>query len=229
MKITNSFTVATPLEQTWATIVDVQRTANCLPGASVEATDEAGVFAGRMRVKLGAVITEYSGTARVLEIDEDSRTISFDVEGREMRGHGTAAATITNQLTEDGQGTRVTVETDLNVSGAQAQFGRGLMADVAGAMLDKFALRLEQEIINGPEAVSDDHGRTTGDASAPAVSSGRRSGDDEDDLLDIGAAAWPALARRIAPGIAALAVVGLLVGLVMRSRTKRGVTIHFNL
>jgi hypothetical protein len=103
------------------------------------------------------------------------------------------------------------------------------MADVAGAMLDKFALRLEQEIINGPEAVSDDHGRTTGDASAPAVSSGRRSGDDEDDLLDIGAAAWPALARRTAPGIAALAVVGLLVGLVMRSRTKRGVTIHFNL
>ena len=229
MKITNNFTVAAPLEQTWATIVDVQRTANCLPGASVEATDEAGVFAGRMRVKLGAVITEYSGTARVLEIDEDSRTISFDVEGRELRGHGTAAATITNQLTEDGQGTRVTVETDLNVSGAQAQFGRGLMADVAGAMLDKFALRLEQEIINGPETVTDNHGRTTGDASAPAVSSGRRSGDDEDDLLDIGAAAWPALARRIAPGIAALAVVGLLVGLVMRSRTKRGVTIHFNL
>ena len=229
MKITNSFTVATPLDQTWAAIVDVQRTANCLPGASVEATDEAGLFSGRMRVKLGAVITEYSGLARVLEIDEDSRTISFNVEGRELRGHGTAAATITNRLTEDGQGTRVTVETDLNVSGAQAQFGRGLMADVAGAMLDKFALRLEQEIVNGPETGNDDHGRTTGDASAPAVSGGRRSGDDEDDLLDIGAAAWPALARRVAPGIAALAVVGLVVGLVMRGRTKRGITIHFNL
>jgi len=103
------------------------------------------------------------------------------------------------------------------------------MADVAGAMLDKFALRLEQEIVNGPETGADGHGRTTGDASAPAVSGGRRSGDDEDDLLDIGAAAWPALARRVAPGIAALAVVGLLIGLVVRGRSKRGVTIHFNL
>jgi len=229
MKITNSFTVATPLQETWEAIVDVQRTANCLPGASVEATDEAGVFAGRMRVKLGAVITEYSGIARVLEIDEDSRTISFDVEGRELRGHGTAAATITNQLTEDGQGTRVTVETDLNVSGAQAQFGRGLMADVAGAMLDKFALRLEQEIVSGPVAGDTAHGRKTGDLSASGLSESRRSVDEEDDLLDIGAAAWPAIARRVAPGIAALAVVGLLIGLVMRGRSKRGVTIHFNL
>jgi len=229
MKIKNSFTVATPLDKTWATIVDVQRTANCLPGASVEATDEAGVFAGRMRVKLGAVITEYSGIARVLEIDADSRTISFDVEGRELRGHGTAAATITNQLSEEGQGTLVTVETDLNVSGAQAQFGRGLMADVAAAMLDKFAQRLEQEIVNGPGGRNAAHSRTTGDAAAPALSDGRRSVNEDDDLLDIGAAAWPALARRIAPGIAALTLVCLLIGLVLRGRSKRGVTIHFNL
>ena len=147
MKLVNEFDVSVPVERTWSTLLDVPRVARALPGAKVDPEGEAGAWRGTMKIKLGPVTTEYAGTARVQDVDEDDRIASYRVEGREARGQGTAAATITTRLSQaGGSGTKVVVETDMHVTGRQAQLGRNLMEDVAGAILGEFAGRLEQEL-----------------------------------------------------------------------------------
>jgi len=146
MRLRNEFVVGVPLERTWDTLLDVARVAGALPGATIEPEAEGGAWRGRMKVKLGPLTTEYTGTARVQDADEDDRVMSFRVEGRELRGQGTAAATITARLARADGGTRVVVETDMQIAGRQAQLGRGLMEDVAGAILGQFAGRLEREL-----------------------------------------------------------------------------------
>ena len=146
MRLRNEFVVGVPLERTWDTLLDVARVAGALPGATIEPEAEGGAWRGRMKLKLGPLTTEYTGTARVQDADEDDRVMSFRVEGRELRGQGSAAATITARLARADGGTRVVVETDVQIAGRQAQLGRGLMEDVAGAILGQFAGRLEREL-----------------------------------------------------------------------------------
>jgi carbon monoxide dehydrogenase subunit G len=146
MKLRNEFDVAAPLEETWRTLLDVPRVARALPGATITPEPEGGAWRGTMKVRLGPVTTEYAGTARVQDVDEDERVASYRVEGREARGQGSAAATITARLAASDGGTRVTVETDMQVTGRQAQLGRGLMEEVAGAILGDFAGRLERDL-----------------------------------------------------------------------------------
>lgn len=238
MKISNEFTVAAPLEETWRTLLDIQRVASCLPGASVEPTDETGTFKGRMRVKVGAVTTDYSGVARIRELDEDARVAAFDVSGKELRGQGTASASITNRLAADGDRTRVAVETDLNVTGRQAQFGRGLMADVAGKVLEEFAKRLEREIASPAAAAAaaptNGGGAREGTAPAatapaePAVAAGGAGrapaasapASDELEAFDVGGLVWLPIAKRAVPALAGLGLLGALVALLVR-RTRR--------
>jgi uncharacterized protein len=150
MKLRNEFEVGVPLERTWNTLLDIARVARALPGATIEQDAEGGAWRGGMKVKLGPVTTEYTGTARVQDADADGRVVSFRVEGREVRGQGSAAATITARLGQADGGTRVVVETDMQVTGRQAQLGRGLMEDVAGAILAQFAGRLESELRGEP-------------------------------------------------------------------------------
>jgi carbon monoxide dehydrogenase subunit G len=146
VKLRNEFDVGVPPERTWDTLLDLPRVARALPGATIDPDAEGGAWRGTMKIKLGPVTTEYAGSARVQDVDEDDRVASFRVEGREIRGQGSAAATITTRLADHGGGTHVVVETDLQVTGRQAQLGRGLMEDVAGAILGEFAGRLEREL-----------------------------------------------------------------------------------
>jgi carbon monoxide dehydrogenase subunit G len=146
MRLRNELEVGAPLERTWKTLLDVPRVARALPGATIDPQAEGGAWRGTMKVKLGPVTTEYAGTVRIQDVDEDDRVASYRVEGREARGQGSAAATITTRLgTADGA-TRVVVETDMQVTGRQAQLGRGLMEEVAGAILGDFVGRLEREL-----------------------------------------------------------------------------------
>jgi carbon monoxide dehydrogenase subunit G len=142
LQLENEFVVAAPVEQTWTALLDLGRVARCLPGATVEPGDEEGTFKGTMRVKVGPMTMEYRGVARIENVDVDSRRAVFGVQGREVRGQGSASATISNALAAEGDVTRVVVETDLSVTGRPAQFGRGIMQDVAAAMLADFAKRL---------------------------------------------------------------------------------------
>jgi uncharacterized protein len=152
MRLTNEFVVAVPLERTWSALLDVPRVARALPGAVIDPDPRDGAWQGTMKVKLGAVTAEYAGTARLDDVDEDDRVASFHVQARERRGQGTAAATITSRLAAEDGATRVRVETDLQVTGRQAQLGSGLMQDVAANVLDRFAEGLERQLSGGDEA-----------------------------------------------------------------------------
>ena len=191
MKLRNEVVVAAPLEETWRTLLDVARVARALPGASIEADAVEGVYRGTMRVKLGPVTTEYTGAATLEDADEDERVATFRVQGREAHGHGTATATITNRLVpEEAGGTRVIVETELDITGKAAQFGRGILEDVSRRLLDQFASRLEAEVLGG-------------DAGAPAAKA---------EVLDVGSAAWGPLLRRYGwIALLGAAVLGLAV------------------
>jgi hypothetical protein len=147
-----------------------------------------------MRVRLGPVTTEYAGTARVQDADDDERVASYRVEGRELRGQGSAAATITTRLRPADGGTHVVVETDMQVTGRQAQLGRTLVEDAAGAVLAEFARRLEREL--------------RGEAAAEAGAA---------EVLDVGGAVRRPLLQRAALVLAGL-VGGLLLGRVVWRR-----------
>ena len=187
MKLTNEFDVGVPVEQTWSTLLDVPRVARALPGATIDPAGEGGAWRGTMKIKLGPVTTEYAGSARVQDVDDDQLVARFRVEGREARGQGSAAATITTRLAARDGGTHVVVETDMQVTGRQAQLGHGLMEDVAGAILGEFAGRLERELRG--EGAPDDGAA---------------------DVLDVtGAVRGPLLER------AGLVLAGLLAGLAL--------------
>jgi carbon monoxide dehydrogenase subunit G len=193
MKLTNEVALAAPVERAWELLLDVPRLANALPGAAVEPAGEAGLYRGSMRVKLGPVTLEYEGVVRLQDVDEDERVASFHAQGRERRGQGTAAATITNRLAPGDGHARLVVETDLAVTGRAAQFGRGIMESVAGTVLAEFARRLEHEAAAGAGAPPP----------APA------------EALDLGRVAWSqALAGKapLALAFGAGLALGLLVG-----------------
>jgi carbon monoxide dehydrogenase subunit G len=196
MKLTNEFAVAAPLHRTWDTLLDVPRVARALPGATIEPEAEGGAWRGRMKIRLGPVTTEYAGTARLQDVDEDDRIATYRVEGREARGQGSAAATITTRLGPrvDGDGTHVVVETDMQITGRQAQLGRNLMEDVAGAILGEFAGRLERDLAG---------------ESAPD--------DDRAEALDVSRAVRGAVAERAAV-FAAGALVGAAIGFAVGRR-----------
>jgi uncharacterized protein len=192
VKLTNEFELAAPVERTWPLLLDVPRVGSALPGAQLEPDPDGDSYRGTMKVKLGPVTTEYSGTARLQDVDEDERVASFYVQGREARGQGSASATIVSRVTGHDGGTRVVVETDLHVTGRQAQLGRGLMEDVAGALLDQFASRLERELSGAAEAA------------APVP----------DEPLDVGAVAAQAIGERmllVLGGLAAGVALGRLL------------------
>jgi carbon monoxide dehydrogenase subunit G len=210
VKLQNEFTVEAPLERTWSTLLDVERVASCLPGASIEPVGEDGLYRGSMRLKAGPVSLSYSGTVRLADVDADEHVASFDARARETKGTGTAAATIRNRLEPAGDGTRVVVETDLNVTGRPAQFGRGLMEDVASKILGDFAGRLEDLVLQGATVAADGPPRDDGVPQA-----GDEGG------LDVGALLLSGYRRAI---VAAGGVLALLV-LLLVGRRRKGVEV----
>lgn len=174
MELTNEFTVAASTAEAWELLMDLERVAGCLPGATIDGTDPDGQLRGGMRIKLGPIQVAYAGTAQLTEVDEDDLTATLVARAHEKGGQGTAAATITNRLEPVDGGTRIVAQTTLDVTGRQAQFGRGIMQDVADRMLGEFAVRFEREL-QGPKA----SGGSSVNAAAPAAA-------DDDDVLDLG-------------------------------------------
>jgi carbon monoxide dehydrogenase subunit G len=230
MKLENSFTVAAPIAETWETLLDIERVAKCLPGAQIEPGDEDGVYRGAMKVKLGPMTVDYRGTARLQDVDEDTHTASIAVQAREAKGQGTAAAVIRNQLEPQNCGTRVVAVTELKITGRQAQFGRGIMEDVASTMMGEFAKRLESEIGSGaPTREAAGGGAAaaaapTGDA-GPAEERGRQ---EEPEALDLGNVLASTPAVRYAGIAGAVLLVLLALSVLLRGR-RRQLTFNVNL
>ncbi|MEU8215542.1 SRPBCC domain-containing protein [Micromonospora taraxaci] len=145
MKISNEFAVAVPIEQAWSVLTDLEGLAPCLPGAQLTGVD-GDVYRGRVRVKVGPVISEFAGTARFVEKDDAAYRGVIDAKGRDARSTGNASALVTAQLRPDGDRTLVSVDTDLKISGKLAQFGSGMIKEVSGKLLAQFVANLEAKL-----------------------------------------------------------------------------------
>ena len=143
MELDNSFTVPVPPGQAWDVLLDVKRIAPCMPGATVDEVD-GDVITGRIKVKVGPVSLTYRGTAKFTERDPEAHMVVLEASGKETRGAGTASATVRASLLPDasGSGTQVTMHTTMNVTGRPAQFGRGVMVEVGGKLVQQFATNL---------------------------------------------------------------------------------------
>jgi carbon monoxide dehydrogenase subunit G len=176
MELEHSFTIPVPPEQAWQVLLDVEQVAPCMPGATVDSVD-GDVIKGRIKVKVGPVSLTYSGTARFTERDEAAHSVTLEASGKETRGSGTAAATVRSTLQDEGDGqTQVVVHTTMSVTGRPAQFGRGVMAEVGGRIIERFATNLATMLAGGspPEAslaASNGAGPGAAVASGPAVGS----------------------------------------------------------
>ncbi len=150
MEMDHSFTVPVPPDRAWDILLDVERIAPCMPGATVEEFD-GEVVTGRIKVKVGPVSLTYRGTAKFTERDPDAKVIVLDASGKETRGAGTASATIraTLEPEPDGEGTRASMHTVMNVTGRPAQFGRGVIVEVGGKLVEQFSRNLAQMITAG--------------------------------------------------------------------------------
>jgi len=225
MKLENEFAVDVPVERTWEALMDLERVTPCLPGAAL--TEQVGdEYKGVMAVKLGPVSQKYNGTVRYEEVDEENRRAVLRAEGKDARGQGTASATITSTLHDEGDKTRVVVETDMHITGKAAQFGRGMQQDVATKIFDRFSECLGREIMgqnareepaaNGTAssaasgaAATAENGSSSGASEEPR----RRilnQGEPEPEPLDLGEASRDAVVKRLVPvaiGAAVLLVV----------------------
>ncbi|SNT04102.1 Carbon monoxide dehydrogenase subunit G [Streptosporangium subroseum] len=150
MRFEHEFTVPVPVEQAWSVLLDVERVAPCLPGAALDTVGDDS-FTGRMKVKVGPITVIYQGEATFEDVDKDAHSLTIKAAGKEARGSGTAGATVIARLHPEGTDTRVTVDTSFNVTGRPAQFGRGVMAEIGGKLIDKFAANLAALLGTGSE------------------------------------------------------------------------------
>ena len=218
MKLENEFTVDAPLDEAWEVMLDLERVTPCLPGATL--TEQEGEeYKGKMTVRLGPVKQEYNGTVKFEETDEESRRAVLRADGKDQRGQGTASATITSTMNEENGGTKVHVETDMQLTGRAAQFGRGVQQDVAEKLLTRFADCLEKEILGENTREEEDSEPAAASANGSAESEESEESEEppvrkiqqesEVEPLDLGAASYEAVLKRIAP--VAVGVMALLI------------------
>ena len=145
MELRNDFRVGISVPDAWKVLTDVERIAPLLPGAQLQEV-EGDEYRGVVKVKVGPITAQYKGTAKFLERDEGAGKVVLSASGRDTRGQGNASATITATMEPDAGGTKVTVATDLTVTGKVAQFGRGVLAEVSAKLLGQFVDALEADL-----------------------------------------------------------------------------------
>jgi len=206
MELQNSFTVPADVETAWKTLLDVEAIAPCMPGATLESVD-GDAFTGNVKVKLGPVTMVYGGQAHFVSKDQAAHAAVIEGTGKETRGTGTAKAVVRIALADAGSGsTQVDVTTDLTITGKAAQFGRGVMQDVASRLVSQFAGNLEQVIaarsVPTAQAVSES------EAGAPAP--GALAPAQPAQALDLGSVAMAPVLKRVIPIIAIIAAVAAI-------------------
>ena len=239
-QLINEFTVNRPIEEAWPLITDLELIAPCLPGAELQEV-EGDTYRGVVKVKLGAISSQFKGEAHFVERDDTAYRAVIKGAGRDTGGRGNASAEITAQAESlSPTSTRVAVTTDLHITGKVAQFGRGIMGDVSSKLMAQFADNLntmiDEQGLTAATTNADD--RTTGDAAAgepaasgPATSEtpASESGDatpapaqvrkiagpatEPIDLMEVGGSS---ILKRVAPAVIAIVVLLLLL------RRRRG-------
>lgn len=240
MELSDSFEVDHPIEAVWEVLTDVGRIAPCLPGAQLTGA-EGDEFHGLVKVKVGPVTSQYKGTASFKELDEPARRAVILASGRDTRGAGNASASITVRLEAgDSGGTKVSVDTDLTVTGKVAQFGRGVLADVSRKLMGQFADNLAEVMAQQAEAAASGEtasGETASSASDDTADGGAEAATDapappgaapgapaadaaaaapeEVEAVDLLAVAGGSVMKRLVPVLVAVVVVVVVVVVVL--------------
>jgi carbon monoxide dehydrogenase subunit G len=170
MLITNEFEVAQPVDKVWTFFDDIPQVAACLPGTELTSDLGGDAYEGKVAVRMGPVKLQFAGKAAITQRDEKARRIVVDASGAEVRGRGQASMVVTATLTPAGRGTKVAVAQDLQLSGAAAQYGRGMIADVTSVLMRDFSVNLMRRI----DAA--DRGVSAAELSAASPASGFRLG-----------------------------------------------------
>jgi carbon monoxide dehydrogenase subunit G len=151
MKLENTFEVPAPPEQAWELLMDVPRVIPCMPGAELTETVDDSTWKAKMRVKLGPMSFDFATDVKREEADVDAQRAKLSARARELHGRGGGQATIESTLTRVDGGTRVQIVTDMSLSGAVAQYGRGMVEDVAGQLVGRFADCLRTQLVPAAE------------------------------------------------------------------------------
>jgi len=227
-QLVNEFTVNRPIDEAWPLITDVERIAPCLPGAELQEI-EGETYRGVVKIKLGAISSQFKGEAHFIERDDEGHRVVIKAAGRDTGGRGNASAEITAQAESlSPTSTRVTVETDLHITGKVAQFGRGIMGDVSAKIMAQFADNLNEMLdqegltsSTNEEADSSDSDSDAESEEAPAQADDSTDGGaapqvrkidgpakDPIDLMEVGGTS---VVKRAAPALLALLILFLIL------------------
>lgn len=212
MKIANEFTVSAPADKAWEVLMDLEQVVPLMPGAQLVG-QEGDDYLGKVKVKVGPVTSEFSGKARFISKDDASRRAVVSASGKEARGTGNAAATVTLAVNSDGDKSRVTVDTDLKIVGKLAQFGSGMLQQVSEKLLGQFVDSLEARLAGTDQSEA---GQSDADvtpvATTPAqAAAGRQPEPEPIDLVAL--AGGGAMAKYLPYALGAFAVVAFVVTL----------------
>lgn len=224
MRLTNTFEIERPATEVFDAFLDVERVATCIPGSRVLGHPEQDVYDGEVRVKVGPLGVSYTGQLRVLEADREQLRLTMRAKGREQRGAGNADAHVVATLADRDGRTVVDIDTELDVRGKVAQFGRGVISDVSADILRTFAGNLERLLVDGdgtaPAGGPQEARHTEAAASGAAHSSGTSAADA--DGLDVWQVLVRPMLRRHATSIATVALSGAAAYLGARAGARHG-------
>jgi carbon monoxide dehydrogenase subunit G len=199
MELEHSFTVPVSEERAWDVLLDVERVAPCMPGATLQSVDGDEIH-GSIKVKVGPISMTYQGTARFTERDPAAHVVTLEASGKESRGAGTASAKVRSMLEGKGDETHVVVHTTLNVTGKPAQFGRGVMTEVGGRLIGIFADNLAAMLAASEPTPAASAPESTAAAPASERTGVENAGGATDealpiDVLNLSTRAWSSLRK----------------------------------
>lgn len=208
--------LALPLDNAWATLMDIERIAPCMPGAKIESHD-GDTYTGRLKVRLGPMELTYRGNIQFVERDDAAKRAVVDAQAKEIKGRGEAKSQISMAGSSVDGGSEIHLVSEFSVSGKAAQFGRGVMEEVGEKLMDDFARRLREQIDGAPQNSAPETApeavvevAPTAPATTPAPADAESPPPrPAEDALDIGGAVWGPLLKRLAlPAVIVVVVLG---------------------
>lgn len=148
MEFSHSFDVAAPVDRVWPLLLDFERIAPCVPGAQLTEV-EGNDYRGSVKIRLGPITAQYKGVATLVEVDEAARRMVVVAKARDTHGQGNVGATMVGRIEPAGAGSRIFIDTDLQITGKVAQLGRGVMQDVSSKLLQQFVTALNRDVLGG--------------------------------------------------------------------------------
>jgi hypothetical protein len=145
----NEFTVPASTDEVWEFLLDPRRVAPCMPGAELTEVVNDHQYKGKVNIKMGPVSLSFNGDVDITERDDTAKRMVMKAKGSEMKGKGQANATVISSLERNGSGTRMRISQDIDLSGPLAQYGRGMIQDVSGSLMDEFAGRIQADLSRG--------------------------------------------------------------------------------